>query len=56
MLHVALRNQSSRPIYVDGQDVMPEVNKVLGQMKRFWQEGARREVAGVYRASGSRMW
>jgi len=35
VLHVALRNRSGRPIYVDDQDVMPEVNKVLGRMKRF---------------------
>lgn len=35
VLHVALRNRSNRPIYVDGQDVMPAVNKVLGQMRGF---------------------
>jgi len=35
VLHVALRNQSGRPIFVDGQDVMPDVNKVLRQMKKF---------------------
>ena len=35
VLHVALRNRSNRPIYVDGQDVMPEVNRVLGKMRRF---------------------
>src|SRR5258706_10993082 len=35
VLHVALRNRSNRRIIVDGQDVMPEVNKVLGRMKRF---------------------
>src|SRR5256714_9860320 len=29
VLHVALRNRSNRPIIVDGQDVMPEVNRVL---------------------------
>src|SRR5580698_1206239 len=28
VLHVALRNRSNRPIAVDGQDVMPEVNAV----------------------------
>jgi len=32
---VALRNRSNRPIYVDGQDVMPGVNAVLEQMARF---------------------
>jgi glucose-6-phosphate isomerase len=35
VLHVALRNRSNRPIYVDGTDVMPEVNSVLEQMKSF---------------------
>jgi glucose-6-phosphate isomerase len=33
VLHVALRNRSHRPILVDGRDVMPEVNRVLGQMR-----------------------
>jgi len=32
---VALRNRSNRPIVVDGQDVMPDVNRVLQQMKTF---------------------
>ena len=35
VLHVALRNRSNSPVLVDGQDVMPEVNAVLGQMKTF---------------------
>jgi len=35
VLHVALRNRSNTPIYVDGKDVMPDVNKVLDQMKAF---------------------
>jgi len=35
VLHIALRNRSSKPIMVDGIDVMPAVNDVLGQMKRF---------------------
>ena len=35
VLHVALRNRSNRPILVDGQDVMPEVNRVLAKMARF---------------------
>jgi len=35
VLHVALRNRSNTPIYVEGQDVMPEVNAVLNQMERF---------------------
>ena len=35
VLHVALRNRSNRPIYVDGTDVMPEVNAVLAKMRAF---------------------
>jgi len=35
VLHVALRNRSNTPIVVDGKDVMPDVNAVLGQMKGF---------------------
>jgi len=35
VLHVALRNRSNRPIQVEGKDVMPEVNRVLEQMRNF---------------------
>jgi len=35
VLHVALRNRSNTPVYVDGQDVMPQVNAVLEKMKSF---------------------
>jgi glucose-6-phosphate isomerase len=35
VLHVALRNRDDKPIYVDGTDVMPEVNAVLEKMKAF---------------------
>ncbi|XP_065064968.1 glucose-6-phosphate isomerase-like [Rhopilema esculentum] len=35
VLHIALRNRSNASIIVDGKDVMPEVNKVLAQMKEF---------------------
>jgi glucose-6-phosphate isomerase len=38
VLHVALRNRSGRPIYVDGTDVMPEVNRVLAHMRAFSEE------------------
>ncbi|RJQ50391.1 MAG: glucose-6-phosphate isomerase [Nitrospiraceae bacterium] len=34
-LHVALRNRSQTPVYVDGKDVMPDVNFVLRQMEYF---------------------
>lgn len=35
VLHIALRNRSNRPILVDGQDVMPDVNRVLDKMRTF---------------------
>ena len=35
VLHVALRNRSNRPIWVDGEDVMPGVNVVLARMGHF---------------------
>ena len=38
VLHVALRNRSNTPIYVDGKDVMPDVNRVLEQMKKFSED------------------
>ena len=35
VLHIALRNRSNRPIYVDGEDVMPGVNEVLQRLEGF---------------------
>jgi len=35
VLHIALRNRSNRSINVDGQDVMPKVNRVLEKMRAF---------------------
>ena len=35
VLHIALRNQSNRPIEVEGADVMPDVNAVLDKMSAF---------------------
>ena len=35
VLHVALRNRKNSPIFVDGQDVMPQVNTVLRKMEDF---------------------
>ncbi|MCV9936147.1 glucose-6-phosphate isomerase [Boseaceae bacterium BT-24-1] len=40
VLHTALRNQSGRPVKVDGIDVMPEVNATLERMAAF-AEGIR---------------
>lgn len=35
VLHVALRNRGNVPIFANGQDVMPDVNRALEQMKGF---------------------
>jgi len=35
VLHTALRNRSNKPVYVNGVDVMPEVNRVLKKMRAF---------------------
>ncbi|QLB13236.1 glucose-6-phosphate isomerase [Bisgaardia hudsonensis] len=35
VLHTALRNRANTPVFVDGKDVMPEVNAVLAKMKAF---------------------
>ena len=35
MLHTALRNRPDRPVFVNGQDVMPEVHAVLAAMGAF---------------------
>jgi glucose-6-phosphate isomerase len=35
VLHVALRNFSKQPVYSEGKDVMPDIKKVLRQMKTF---------------------
>lgn len=35
VLHTALRNFSGKPVYSDGKDVMPDVQRVQKQMKEF---------------------
>ena len=35
VLHIALRNRSGKPIYVDGRDVMPQINATLEKIKNF---------------------
>ncbi|QBR13639.1 glucose-6-phosphate isomerase [Sphingobacterium sp. CZ-2] len=45
VLHTALRNQSDRPILVDGNDVMPQVREVLARMKDFTD----RVISGVWK-------
>lgn len=38
VLHTALRNLGGRPVLLDGQDVMPDVNAVLEKMDHFCQQ------------------
>ncbi len=38
VLHTALRNRSNKPVMVDGKDVMPDVNRVLAQMRTFTEK------------------
>ncbi|MGE0003999.1 MAG: glucose-6-phosphate isomerase [Parvibaculaceae bacterium] len=52
VLHIALRNRTNRPIRVDGQDVMPDVNRVLSQMRDF-STGVR--SGAIATASGKRI-
>lgn len=40
VLHTALRNRANTPVMVDGKDVMPDVNGVLGRIRDF-AEGIR---------------
>ncbi|WP_028575507.1 glucose-6-phosphate isomerase [Desulfonatronovibrio hydrogenovorans] len=55
VLHIALRNRSNRAIMVDGQDVMPEVNRVLDKMSSFssrvrqgrWQGWTKKPIKDV---------
>lgn len=35
VLHTALRNVEGNPVYTEGQNIMPDVQKVLNQMKTF---------------------
>ncbi|MHC4321190.1 MAG: glucose-6-phosphate isomerase [Planctomycetota bacterium] len=35
VLHIALRNRENTPIYVNGKDVMPEVNSALNKINDF---------------------
>ncbi|MCK5818020.1 MAG: glucose-6-phosphate isomerase [Psychromonas sp.] len=38
VLHSALRNRSNKPVMVNGEDVMPAINKVQDQMKAFCRQ------------------
>src|SRR4030067_3535380 len=45
VLHTALRNRENTPIYVDGVNVMPQVNAVLKKMEAF----SRKIISGEWR-------
>jgi glucose-6-phosphate isomerase len=55
VLHTALRNRSKNPVMVDGKDVMPEINRVLGKMKDFtesvrshaWRGATGKAITGI---------
>ncbi len=49
VLHTALRNRSNAAVLADGVDIMPDVNRVLTQMKKFsddLQNGAWKGYSG----------
>ncbi len=46
VLHTALRNKSDKPVLVDGQDVMPQVNAALTKMKAFADRITNKEWLG----------
>ena len=46
VLHIALRNRSGRPIFVDGADIMPQILAVLERMKRISDKIRRLEWKG----------
>ncbi len=35
VLHTALRNRGNAPVYVDGKNIMPQINEVLAKMRDF---------------------
>ena len=47
VLHTALRNRKNDPVMVDGLDVMPGINEVLGQIERFSGEVLSCQRTGV---------
>ena len=47
VLHTVLRKPSGEKVFVDGQDVVPQVHEVLQKIKRFSKEFASGEKKGV---------
>lgn len=46
VLHVALRNLDNTPVFVDGRDVMGQINRVLEQMRLFSTKVYKKELMG----------
>src|SRR5690606_9979366 len=46
VLHTALRNTSGKPVLLDGQDVMQDVNAVLQKMERYCKKIHSGELKG----------
>ena len=46
VLHIALRNRKQSPICVDGENIMPRIDRVLQQMEAFCQSVQRGEWKG----------
>lgn len=38
VLHTALRNRKNTPVYVDGENIMPQINQTLERMKLFSEQ------------------
>lgn len=51
VLHTALRNLSGEPVLVDGNNVMPAINKVLAAMRKF----ANAVRSGNYEVTGGKI-
>ena len=51
VLHTALRNQSGKPVLLDGKDVMPDVKAVISQMNGF----ANSVRNGTYEVTGGKI-
>ena len=47
VLHTALRNLQNTPVYVDGKDVMPQINEVREKMRRFSDAVRKGEFLGA---------
>lgn len=45
-LHTAARNFSNHPIYVDGKDIMPEIRKVLNDIRGFASDVHQGKITG----------